>query len=222
MDAGTGLTARQKKFLELVLQERYLLKRFYLTGGTALACWYLQHRESDDLDFFSEIGEVNSLWLLRWLKKNRDILGYQSLDYTEQLGFHFFSFVFAKNELLKVDFSYFPSPRIEKGINWRGLQIDSLYDIAINKFQTITSSPRAKDYIDLYFILKKEGLKIEKIRQDAALKFGIHVDTLHLARQFLRLVEFTECPKMLVPFKRREMEEFFLGLAKGLKKEIFR
>lgn len=27
---------------------------FYLTGGTALSAYYLNHRISDDLDFFSE------------------------------------------------------------------------------------------------------------------------------------------------------------------------
>ena len=27
---------------------------FYLSGGTALAAYYLNHRASDDLDFFSE------------------------------------------------------------------------------------------------------------------------------------------------------------------------
>jgi hypothetical protein len=35
------------------------LPDFYLTGGTALAEFYLQHRLSEDLDFFSE-QEVES------------------------------------------------------------------------------------------------------------------------------------------------------------------
>src|SRR5947209_4431075 len=34
-----------------------LAKSFYLTGGTALAAFYLHHRDSDDLDFFTD-GEV--------------------------------------------------------------------------------------------------------------------------------------------------------------------
>jgi len=31
-----------------------LARQFYLTGGTALAAFYLHHRYSEDLDFFSE------------------------------------------------------------------------------------------------------------------------------------------------------------------------
>ncbi len=48
------LTAEQKAFLDLVSQEKYLCERFYFTGGTALAEFYLQHRPSEDLDLFSE------------------------------------------------------------------------------------------------------------------------------------------------------------------------
>lgn len=32
--------------------------QFYLTGGTALACFYLKHRQSNDLDFFTSVEEI--------------------------------------------------------------------------------------------------------------------------------------------------------------------
>ncbi|MCX6705017.1 MAG: nucleotidyl transferase AbiEii/AbiGii toxin family protein [Candidatus Woesebacteria bacterium] len=60
MAEGTGLTPRQKQFLDVVLRETYIVKTFYLSGGTALSSWYLHHRESYDLDFFSEKSEVNA------------------------------------------------------------------------------------------------------------------------------------------------------------------
>lgn len=221
MVSGAGLTTGQEKFLAVVLQEPYLLKHFYLSGGTALSCWYLHHRESYDLDFFSEQKEVKSAWLIRWLNKNRQKIGYDKMEYEEQLGFHFFNFIFLKSGTLKVDFSYFPSSRIEKGLMWEGLSIDSLYDIAVNKCQTIMSAPRAKDYIDLYFILQKTNWDMQKLRQDAINKFGISTDPINMSRQFLRVVEFTDYPKMLVPLNQKEMENFFLSLAKSLEKEIF-
>lgn len=143
------------------------------------------------------------------------------ITYEEQLGFHFFILAF-RNEILKVDFSYFPSERIEKSIIWRGLQIDSLYDIAVNKFNTIAMSPRGRDYVDLYLILKKTNWPIEKLRNDASAKHGISVDTIHLARQFLLVSEFEDMPKMLVPFDKKEMDDFFLKLAKSLEKDIFK
>jgi len=48
------LTKDQQAFLYLVSQNEYMVKRFYFTGGTALSEYYLHHRYSDDLDFFSE------------------------------------------------------------------------------------------------------------------------------------------------------------------------
>lgn len=221
MAQGEGLTARQKQFLAVVLQTPYILKKFYLTGGTALSCWYLHHRESQDLDFFSE-QEVNSKYLIRWLTSNKKRLNITKISHEEQFGFNFFTLTFVNGDQLKVDFSYFPSERIEKGITWQGLGVDSLYDIAVNKFHTIATSPRGRDYIDLYMILQKNNWSIERLRKDAATKHGIHTETIQLARQFLRVVEFMDIPKMLVPFKRKQMEEFFLTLARQLKQEIFK
>ena len=219
---GTGLNARQKQFLAVVLQEPYVLKNFYLSGGTALSCWYLHHRESYDLDFFSEKFEVNASYISRLLQKNKEKIGFEKVVHTEQLGFNFYNLEYPNRDILKIDFSYFPSERVEKGILWKGLEIDSLYDVTLNKYQTITGSPRAKDYIDLFYISKEIDLDFKKIRRDAAMKFGIQTDTIHLARQFLRVVEFKDYPKMLVPFNPKETEKFFLSLAKGLEKDIFK
>ncbi|MCX6705018.1 MAG: hypothetical protein NT162_01630 [Candidatus Woesebacteria bacterium] len=138
------------------------------------------------------------------------------------MGFNFYNFEYPNGGTLKVDFSYYPSERAERGLSWRGLHVDSLYDITLNKLQTITQSPRAKDYVDLFFISKKVNLNIDKLRLDAAIKFGIRTDAIHLARQFLRAVEFRDYPKMLVPFDRNDMETFFLTLAKNLKKDILK
>jgi hypothetical protein len=48
------LTDVQKKALIAVAKEPKL-SGFYLTGGTALAAYYFQHRLSNDLDFFTAI-----------------------------------------------------------------------------------------------------------------------------------------------------------------------
>lgn len=49
---NTILTHQQKIFL--LSMNDVLRREFYLTGGTALTSFYLQHRLSDDLDFFRE------------------------------------------------------------------------------------------------------------------------------------------------------------------------
>ncbi len=48
------LSSRQILLLESFGKEKFLKQNFYLTGGTPLAAFYLRHRYSEDLDFFSE------------------------------------------------------------------------------------------------------------------------------------------------------------------------
>ncbi|MBI5144835.1 MAG: nucleotidyl transferase AbiEii/AbiGii toxin family protein [Candidatus Omnitrophica bacterium] len=54
MAAQNILTALQNKFIQCLSAHKSLNVKFYLTGGTALAAYYLKHRYSEDLDFFSE------------------------------------------------------------------------------------------------------------------------------------------------------------------------
>lgn len=171
--------------------------------------WYIIKDRLDPdrrkaIDFFSERFEVNASHISRLLQKNKEKIGFEKVFHTEQLGFNFYNLEYPNKDILKIDFSYFPSERVEKGNVWKGLSIDSLYDITLNKYQTIGGSPRAKDY------------------RDAAIKFGIQTDSIHPARQFLRVVEFKDYPKMLVSFDSKEMEKFFLDLAKSLEKDIFK
>ena len=57
----TILKPWQKKVITLVDGEQKMAG-FYLTGGTALAAYYLRHRLSDDLDFFC-FEEADNIFL---------------------------------------------------------------------------------------------------------------------------------------------------------------
>lgn len=61
------LTRRQVALLQSVGRSS-LAKKFYLTGGTPLAAFYLQHRYSEGLDFFSE-DEVDTVGVTVFLKQ---------------------------------------------------------------------------------------------------------------------------------------------------------
>src|SRR3989338_2278261 len=100
MAQGKGFTPRQKEFLAVVHQTPYILKKFYLSGGTALSSWYLHHRESFDLDFFSE-QEVNSAYLMRWLTSLKVVLGISDIIHEEQFGFNFFFLTYINKDKLK-------------------------------------------------------------------------------------------------------------------------
>jgi predicted nucleotidyltransferase component of viral defense system len=47
------LTNTQKSLLKYLSNNESLTKDYYLSGGTALSEYYLHHRLSEDLDFFS-------------------------------------------------------------------------------------------------------------------------------------------------------------------------
>ena len=55
----------------------------------------------------------------------------------------------------------------------------------------------------------------------AKTKFDWHIDPIQLGKTFMQVSSLHDVPRMLVPFERKEMESFFLGLAKNLKEDIF-
>lgn len=71
--------------------------------------------------------------------------------------------------------------------------------------------------------MKKYDYDLEKLIMDAKAKFDWDIDRVTLGSQFSRLKESQEeVPTMLVPFDRKEMDRFFINLAKNLKGEIFK
>jgi len=215
------LTSKQFDFLELATQKKEIIKRFYLTGGSALSAFYLNHRVSKDFDFFSEKEEVLPKVIEAFLRKISSQLGIIKIKRSQFLGLFSYHLIYSDNESLKVDFNYYPFPLIEKGKFYRGLKIASIYDIAVDKLHTLFMKPRGRDYVDLYFILKEKNYPLKKLILDAKAKFDWDIDKLNLAAQFLRVKDFEEILEMRKPFKRKEMEDFFLNEAKKLKKEIF-
>lgn len=221
MGKAQGLTLRQKQLLELVLQEPYILKTFYLSGGTALSSWYLYHRESLDLDFFTcrsfDIDKISV-----WLKSNQEAIGYRVLHIDEDFGFLTVTFRYYDDTILKVDFHHYTNRKLKKGFMWRGLEIDSIDDIAVNKFSTIASSARTRDYVDLYFILRQYPFTFHQLIAGVKKKFSQHIDPLQLTKNFLKVVEYTDFPKMLIPFDEADMQAFYEHSAGTLRSKILK
>lgn len=217
----TILSPKQSHFLELVASEPSITSRFYFTGGTALAEFHLQHRKSEDIDLFSENEEVNPVVVEAFLKKVSSKISVTKIKRNQMLGLVSYKMAYNDGEELKVDFNYYPFLRIQKGKKFKNLDVDSLPDIAANKIHTMFMKPRARDFIDLYFIFKSAKYDLNQVILDAKAKFDWHIDPIVLSSQFLKVGEVGDLPQMLVPFNQQEMEMFFLQKAKELKKEIF-
>jgi len=170
MEKNSVLTPTQKRFLETVIKEPYLLKNYYFTGGAVLSEFYLKHRLSKDIDLFSE-KEVHLPSVSKFVKKAAKNLSAEEIRQEQYLGLYTFFFKIPGQEDFKVDFNYYPFLRIEKGKTWQGLAIDSLLDIAVNKIHTLYMKPRAREYVDIYFIIQKTKHSLNDLVKFAKMTF---------------------------------------------------
>ena len=221
MARGAGLTARQKQLLDLAVGEPYFVNTFYLSGGTALSYWYLHHRQSDDLDFFSIIP-FDYERIIRWFRYNKQIIQYQEVRFDEDYGFLKADLYFASGMRLLVDFHHYSNTTLESGIVWNGLTIDSLLDITVNKIQAIATLPRTRDYVDLYFISKSNLGELTDLLKKITKKFKEPVDPVQLAKNFLKVSEYTDFPNMLTPFDEMDMYMYYENLRRSLKSKIWK
>lgn len=148
------LTGRQICFLEKVGQNDFLKTDFYLTGGAALAAFYLRHRYSEDLDFFSE-KEIDVLPVNVFLESAKKDLGIVKIDFQQSFNRNLFFLHYQDGEILKTEFTFYPFLRIEPDKRELGVHIDSLLDIGVNKLFTVHQRSQIKDYIDLCFIFRQ-------------------------------------------------------------------
>lgn len=212
------LTANQKNILSLLANEAVIAGNFYLTGGTALAEFYLNHRLSEDLDFFSE-KEIDIESVSAVLKKIQPKAKIKSFRYEQSFNRNLF-FLEISDETVKTEFTYFPFTIIEVGEKIGQMCVDSLIDIAVNKLFTIYQKPRSRDFIDLYCILEKQKeWTLANLIDKARAKFDYHIDLLQLASQFVKAETLKDYPTMLKKLKPKIWQKFFMKEATRLSAE---
>lgn len=215
MTKSAILTPDQELLLSVLAHERHITSSFYLSGGTALAEFYLHHRLSEDLDFFSE-EEVDSVGLSALIKKVSGRAGITEVTFETSFNRNLF-FVRMAHSVVKTEFTYYPFARIEPGLTYGALAVDSLLDIAVNKVFTISQKPRSRDFIDLYSILQERpDLNIEGLILKAKVKFDHHIDPLQMSAQCLKATELKDFPTMKVPLEEKTWQDFFVGVSKKL------
>lgn len=220
MNQPSILSENQKKLLDLLSQEQAVCINFYLTGGTALAEFYLHHRLSEDLDFFSE-QEFDPQSISVILKKIQKMAGIKKIEYQQSFNRNLF-FLHTDTDIIKTEFTYFPFPRIEQKQKMGELSIDSLIDIATNKIFTIYQKPRSRDFIDLYLILiNNPELTIESLIGNAQIKFDNYIDPVQLGAQYMKVKELKDYPRMLEKLDEKIWQEFFIQEAKKFSTKIF-
>ena len=221
MNKPSILSENQKNILNLLSREESICANFYLTGGTALAEFYLHHRLSEDLDFFSEQEfEAQSVSVI--LKKIQKRAGIKKIEYQQSFNRNLF-FLYTDTEIIKTEFTYFPFTRIEQKQKIGELFVDSLIDIATNKVFTIYQKPRSRDFIDLYLILYyNPSLNLEGLISNAQIKFGNHIDPVQLGAQYMKAAELKDYPNMTENLDEKVWQDFFIEEAKKLSEKVFK
>ncbi|MBX3045284.1 MAG: nucleotidyl transferase AbiEii/AbiGii toxin family protein [Candidatus Kapabacteria bacterium] len=138
----------QDKVMELM---GGLSNEFYLTGGTALSRYYLNHRYSDDLDFFTNRDEdfrQNSDAFINLILKNFKNVKIE-LASTDFVRF----IIIEQNTELKIelinDVAYHYN-----GLHQYKCKVDNWQNILSNKISAIARNS-SKDFADILFISKK-------------------------------------------------------------------
>lgn len=216
----TILSNFQKKTLAF-FKKSPLAKKFYLGGGTALAEFYLHHRKSEDLDFFTQ-EELNLGGIKKFASAIEKIVPLDKIEYQHGFGLYTF-FFYPKEEVTKykIDFGQYPFDPIEPLKKFADLLVESLYDLAVDKAHTVSIRPRLRDFVDLFFILQKEKTwKLKELVKKGQEKFGIVIDPFQLGQNLLSVKTLFDMPLMIKEIRIKDLQSFFLKEAKTLEKEI--
>ena len=215
----TVLTADQKKVIEFVGKSE-IAPLFYLTGGTALAGFYLNHRFSDDLDFFTDKKDFPTFQVEAIAEEIRKLIGADDFQYSKVYDRRIL--FFNKNsEEFKVEFSYYPFQRLNPSNKINNFNIDSLEDIGANKIMALVDRIDAKDFVDIYFLLKENKFSLKELLKLTNKKFHFNFDSMTLGSEFAKIKAVTEMPRMVKPLALEELKSFFADLAKKLEPKIF-
>jgi len=208
------LTPFQQQIVEAI-RKSPLQDQFYLTGGTALAAFYLHHRYSLDLDFFTAdptaVARVPAI-----LEEIADHLDAQ-VTFTRTLGtFLQCFFQNMEGERVQLDFAQDSPYRLQpvQTDEEAGIQIENLIDIACNKLSALFDRAEPKDFVDIYFICQ-EVMPLDELVEKTKQKH-LGLDDYWLAVALQRVEQIELLPRMIKPVNLEDLKTFFLDEARKL------
>ena len=183
-------------------------------GGAALASVYLHHRFSEDLDFFlrrepadAELAEIAKVLRTKGTSIDQRVVGPVRTLVLRK----------GEEEFGRIDFAFSPHVRAEAPIAWHGFKVESLRDMTINKVQTVLTRFKARDFVDLYFLLQEGPERnLETLLDLVRTKFDLGADRLTLAERLTMVRDIRELPRMLRPVDLGEVRAYFWDRAREL------
>ncbi len=192
------------------------MNNFYLTGGTALSAFYLEHRLSMDLDFFTDSDEKMPRieYLTGALKKG----GVEDIRFERLYDRRIFELIFSDKEVLKLEFTVYPFKSLQDRKKIGRLEVDSLLNIVTGKLIALTDRYDPKDLTDIYFILISSKLRLIELIRKTEQRFGIKGLDFIIPERLMLVKKITQAdlPQMLIDFDLQEMKKYLLTEAVGM------
>ena len=216
------ITKPQRTLIAIATEAPLIKEFFWLAGATALAEFYLQHRTSQDLDFFTAekegfktaVREYQSEAYKKSIQLQLEIKGGTFARFTGSID----------DEFVKVEFCVDSPYRFEPTVSSKyGIQVENPLDIACNKLSALYDRFEMKDFVDVYFI-HKEMYVLDELIPIAKQKHG-GMENHMLAISFQKINKISDdsplFPKMIKQVDKKNMRETFLSYAARLIKEPF-
>ncbi len=200
-----AIKLEQKKIFERLKN----FPEFYLAGGTALAL-QIGHRVSIDFDLFSS-KEISPSLFGKIKRVFKEFKIETIMNHSEQLS--------VAMDKTKIDFVKYNFPPASDLLEFRGVKLLSVLEIAAAKAYTVGRRITLKDYIDLYFILKEKFVSLLKIISICKKKYKDEFNERLFLEQLVSLEEAEEVPIEFLrkPVSKKEMLKFFEKEIKKIK-----
>lgn len=183
-------------------------------GGAALAAVHLHHRKSDDVDFFlgREVEARELQPIARALASATARVDIEVVPPRTSLVLRR-----ASGPVGKIDFAFYPYDPVGRRTSWRGLVVESLEDMTVNKLQAVLTREQIRDFVDLYFLLREGPERdLDRLLDWVRAKFDYGAHRMGLAARFLLVRDLARMPRMLRDLSPRALAAFFEQKAREL------
>jgi predicted nucleotidyltransferase component of viral defense system len=208
-----------KNVLFRIISAAILPADCYLAGGTALY-FHFHHRLSVDLDFFSPRVFNPELLLFKF----REVFEKVNLGIMESETL----VLFLSPDKIKVSLFYFPYKLLAPKVNYeieRGLfaPLASLEDIEAMKAVALVQRGSAKDFIDLFYLLRRSRHSLNDLFNLVKGKYDVEENYIYQLKTSLvyfdeaekeldgiMLIEATGVTRQILEKEWQEIKNFFL------------
>lgn len=183
-----------------------ILSNFYLAGGTGLAI-HLQHRESIDLDWFSNKQLDNDR-----IKKSLAQIGKFELTSEDE------NTINGLFDAVKISFFNYQYNLLFPLVKFNGIHVADQRDIAAMKINAASQRGSKKDFIDIYFLMKKYSLS-ELIQFFENKYHNIKFNKLHILKSLVFFEDANNEPEPIM-IKKATWDEVKRHISKEVKKYL--